>query len=238
MQMSQISQTNLLENNLLMNIYTAQNNQLNYQNFNNFQNSQNLTPVNLYNNRNKSNVPITSNNENKQNVNNFNDYNPYIEKMNIYSNNNPTIKKVNRVLLSEYEGENLNPVWSGNLTKNYKDKVHIVAYKLQNDCLLSFKDVVINIEYRTTYEDVLKRTHKGIIVFSPLNESQTLAFQEYINYLNQRQRVGIAYLKNNVDLIYILAPSEFSMKFYRSSKKYLLGIFVDKRIGITGVTNN
>lgn len=128
------------------------------------------------------------------------------------------------------ESENLKIIWSGDLSKNNKNKVGVIAYQIRCDCEKFLnQDFSLNVEQRTSYDDVIRRRHKGMVVFSPQNETQMAAFDEFVNYFRDRQRVGLINLKNNTDTIYFMAPCELSNKFYRNPKKHLLGIFVDRK---------
>lgn len=128
------------------------------------------------------------------------------------------------------EEENLKNIWGGFLTKNKKDRVCVDAYQIRNECSDYLNNEYnLNVSHRTPFEDIVKRPIIGIIAFSPQNATQCETFQEYINYFNDKNRVGLINLKNQM-ILYLIPPSDFSRKFYQNPKKHLLGIFVDSKV--------
>jgi len=125
------------------------------------------------------------------------------------------------------EEENLKNIWGGFLTKNKKDRVCVDAYQIRNECSEFLNNEYnLNVSHRTQIEDIMKRPIIGIIAFSPQNATQCEIFLDYINYFNEKNRVGVINLKNQM-ILYLVPPSDFSRKFYQNPKKHLLGIFVN-----------
>ncbi len=128
------------------------------------------------------------------------------------------------------EEENLKNIWGGFLTKNKKDRVCVDAYQIRNECTEFLNNEYnLNVSHRTQFEDIVKRPIIGIIAFSPQNATQCEIFQDYINYFNEKNRVGLINLKNQM-ILYLVPPSDFSRKFYQNPKKHLLGIFVNSTV--------
>ena len=125
------------------------------------------------------------------------------------------------------EEENLKNIWGGFLTKNKKDRVCVDAYQIRNECSEFLNNEYnLNVSHRTQADDIVKRPIIGITAFSPQNATQCDIFQDYINYFNEKNRVGVINLKNQM-ILYLVPPCEFSRKFYQNPKKHLLGIFVN-----------
>ncbi len=190
-------------------------------------------PQNLYSNFSASSNPNVEHNSNfalvQTNSSIENNSNSMIDQSQIHKE------------LAQYslENENLKIIWSGDISKNNKERLGVIAYILRGDCenILDMNNG-LNIEHRTNYEDVGKKRQKGLIVFTPQNETQSKMFDSYINYFTERRKAGIAYLKNSGDLIYILAPSEFSKNFYQNPKKHLLGVVCEKKDGQNKTNEN
>jgi hypothetical protein len=128
------------------------------------------------------------------------------------------------------EEENLKNIWGGFLTKNKKDRVCVDAYQIRNECTDYLNsEYNLNVSHRTQFEDIVKRPIIGIIAFSPQNATQCEIFQDYINYFNEKNRVGLINLKNEM-ILYLVPPSDFSRKFYQNPRKHLLGIFVNSNV--------
>jgi hypothetical protein len=126
------------------------------------------------------------------------------------------------------EEEKLKEIWSGDIIK-MKEKVSVILYQIRNHVAPFLDNInVLNISNRTTVDDVCKRISVGIVVISPMNETQSDGFNELIKYFNEKARVGVVNLQNE-RVMYILPPSEFSRKYYQNPKKHLLGIFVDTK---------
>jgi hypothetical protein len=128
------------------------------------------------------------------------------------------------------EDENLNHLWSGFITKNKKDRVGVDAYQIRNECNDFFlSEFNLNVSQKGTFEDIMKRPILGIVAFSPQNETQCDAFNEYITYFKEKQRVGFVNMRSG-GMLFIMAPCDFSRKFYQNPKKHLLGIFVNQQV--------
>ena len=126
------------------------------------------------------------------------------------------------------ETENLPIIWNGYLFKNSKDKTNVDMYKIRGNIDDTyFKEVRLYIINRIPYEEVLKKRELGLVAISPQNITQKENFDSFINFLNEKQRCGVINLNKGEYILYLLAPSEFSKKFYINPKKHLLGIIVD-----------
>ena len=212
-------------------------NQINVNNMNN-QNMNNMIPnyikENMYNNNNNAN-----NDKNKTNeVNNI--LNQILSNKNNQKNSNTDsdISSINGSHQSaeemefekEYslEGENIQLIWSGFLTKNSKDRTNVDMYKIRGNIDDStIKEISINVCNRISYEEVMKKRELGLVAISPQSITQKDNFDSFINYLNEKQRCGVINLSGNKYILYLVSPGEFSQKFYINPKKHLLGIFVD-----------
>ena len=129
------------------------------------------------------------------------------------------------------EGENVQIIWSGFLTKNNKDRTGVDMYKIRgniDDNII--KEININICNRISYDEVMKKRELGLVAISPQSITQKENFDSFINYLNEKQRCGVVNLSGNKYILYLVSPSEFSKKFYVNPKKHLLGIFVDNSL--------
>jgi hypothetical protein len=128
------------------------------------------------------------------------------------------------------EEENLKNIWSGFLTKNKKDRISVDIYLIRGNISDHFNsEYNLNVSHRTQYEEIVKRQILGIVAFSPQNITQCEGFNDYINYFNEKQRVGVINIKSKF-ILYLVPPCDFSRKFYQNPKKHLLGILVDSNI--------
>ena len=125
------------------------------------------------------------------------------------------------------EEENLQYIWNGFLTKNNKDKITVDLYKIRGKIDDSyFNKCYLNICNRIQYEEVMKKHLLGIVAISPQNITEKEIFDQYVNYLDERQRCGVINLSQKY-VLYIVSPGEFSQKFYINPKKHLLGLLID-----------
>ena len=128
------------------------------------------------------------------------------------------------------EEENLKYIWNGFLTKNNKDRVNVDLYQIRGKVDDSyFKEYHLNICNRIQYEEVMKRHLLGIVAISPQNVTQREIFDEYVNYLDEKQRCGVINVSEKY-ILYLASPGEFSRKFYQNPKKHLLGLLVDATV--------
>ena len=205
---------------------------------NSFKNLINLNP-NIKNNNN-------NNNSNKENNTKSNDVKDLLNKIMLdkenkktYNNSDSEISSVNGSQSAEemdfekeysLEEENLKYIWNGILTKNKKDKVNVDVYKIRGNIDDNyFKGFHLNICNRIQYEEVMKKHLLGIVAISPQNVTQREIFDQYINYLNERQRCGVINLSEKC-VLYLASPGEFSNKFYINPKKHLLGLLADTTV--------
>ena len=203
---------------------------------NSFKNLINLNP----------NIKNNNNNSNKENNTKSNDVKDLLNKImldkeNKKTNNNSDsdISSVNGSQSAEemdfekeysLEEENLKYIWNGILTKNKKDKVNVDVYKIRGNIDDNyFKGFHLNICNRIQYEEVMKKHLLGIVAISPQNVTQREIFDQYINYLNERQRCGVINLSEKC-VLYLASPGEFSNKFYINPKKHLLGLLADTTV--------
>ena len=129
------------------------------------------------------------------------------------------------------EGENLQIIWNGFLTKNGKDRTNVDMYKIRGNIDDSyFKEITINVFNKISYDEVMRRRELGLVAISPQSITQKENFDSFINYLLEKQRCGVVNLSDNKYILYILSPCEFSQKFYINPKKHLLGILVDATV--------
>jgi hypothetical protein len=128
------------------------------------------------------------------------------------------------------EEENLKYIWNGFLTKNNKDRVNVDLYQIRGKIDDSyFNEYHLNICNRIQYEEVIKRHLLGIVAISPQNVTQREIFDEYVNYLDEKQRCGVINVSEKY-ILYLASPGEFSRKFYQNPKKHLLGLLVDATV--------
>ena len=128
------------------------------------------------------------------------------------------------------EEENLKYIWNGFLTKNNKDRVNVDLYQIRGKVDDSyFKEYHLNVCNRIQYEEVMKRHLLGIVAISPQNVTQREIFDEYVNYLDEKQRCGVINVSEKY-ILYLASPGEFSRKFYQNPKKHLLGLLVDATV--------
>lgn len=128
------------------------------------------------------------------------------------------------------EEENLKYIWNGFLTKNNRDRVNVDLYQIRGKIDDSyFKEYHLNVCNRITYEEVMKRHLLGIVAISPQNVTQREVFDEYVKYLNEKQRCGVINVSEKY-ILYLVSPGEFSRKFYQNPKKHLLGLLVDATV--------
>ena len=225
----------------------------NNNNFNNNNLNNTTLNINNYNNNNKDNNNNSNKNNNNNNNNNSNKK-PEEKKLTKTEIKNiltdiikvPEKKKENEKEDSSkksedeinfekqysLEGENLKNIWSGFLTKNKKDRISVDAYQIRGNISEDFNtEYNLDIHHKTIYEEILKRPSLGIVAFSPQDYSQCQGFNEYINYFNEKKRVGVINIKSkNKFILYLVPPCEFSRKFYQNPKKHLLGILVDSNV--------
>ena len=212
-----------------------------------------INPLNNNNNNNNNNMSNTNNNNNNNNENKMtkNEFKelfidilkdiipaPNNEKETAPLSNNESElsseKSINEgdLFEKEYslEEENLKNIWSGFLTKNKKDRISVDIYLIRGNISEDFNsEYNLNVSHRTQYEEIVKRPLLGIVAFSPQNVTQCEVFNEYINYFNEKQRVGVINIKSKF-ILYLVPPCDFSRKFYQNPKKHLLGILVDANI--------
>ena len=129
------------------------------------------------------------------------------------------------------EGENLQIIWNGYLTKNGKDRINVDMYKIRGNIDDTyFKEITLNVVNRIQYEEVMKKRELGLVAISPQSITQKENFDSFSNYLQEKQRCGVINLSDNKYTLYIVSPCEFSKQFYVNPKKHLLGILVDANI--------
>ena len=243
----------LLNNPALSNM--PNNNFKNMQNFNNSNNPNinNMTPnymnVNINNNINNINNNINNANNNKKKTNEVDDIlNQILSDKNNQKNNgnnsnnsdsdNASINGSHQSseemeFEKQYslEGENLQLIWSGFLTKNGKDRTNVDMYKIRGNIDDSIiKEISINIYNRIPNDEVMKKRELALVAITPQSITQKDNFDSFINYLNEKQRCGLINLNGNKYTLYLVSPSEFSKRFYVNPKKHLLGILVDNSL--------
>lgn len=89
----------------------------------------------------------------------------------------------------------------------------------------------LNVSHRTNFEDLDRYPIQGVVVFVAENETQKALFNDYIQYFNEKNRIGMVYLKNG--MIFIVPPSEASKRYFKDEQganqhsSYMVGVFVD-----------
>jgi len=208
--------------------------------------------ININNNLNlKSNININNNNNNKSNdvkdilsqlmtdknnqKNNCNNSNNNSDSDNCSVNgSHQSTEEMEYEKDYSLEGENLQIIWNGYLTKNGKDRINVDMYKIRGNIDDTyFKEITLNVTNRIQYEEVMKKRELGLVAISPQSITQKENFDSFSNYLQEKQRCGVISLCDNKYTLYIVSPCEFSKQFYVNPKKHLLGILVDTNIDPT-----
>lgn len=128
-------------------------------------------------------------------------------------------------------------LWSGFMTRSKMHRVGVDAYLIKGNSV-AFDDYNLNISHRINYEELLKRENDiiGVIVFTAQNETQAEQFDEYISYLNDKQRAGI--ICTSKGYIYILPPSELSKRYYEGKMMHMVGLVVTNQAYKKSVTES
>jgi len=211
---------------------------------NNFKNQNNNISNNLNNNNNNLNNYNNNNNDkdvkdllkkimndkSNQNKNNNNNKNNGSDSDISSLNGSQSAEEMDFEKEYSLEEENLKYIWNGFLTKNNKDRVNVDLYQIRGKIDDSyFKEYHLNICNRIQYEEVMKRHLLGIVAISPQNVTQREIFDDYVNYLDEKQRCGVINVSDKY-ILYLASPGEFSRKFYQNPKKHLLGLLVDATV--------
>ena len=221
-----------LNNQNIINNMNMNNMMPNYMNVNINNNNINNINNNNINNKNKSNEVndilnqiLSDKNSHKNNSSNSNNSDSDIASINGSHQSSEEMEFEKEYSL---EGENLQIIWSGFLTKNNKDRTSVDMYKIRGNIDDSIiKEVNINVFNKVSYDEVLQKRELGLVAISPQSITQKDNFDSFITYLHEKQRCGVVNLSGNKYILYLVSPSEFSKKFYINPKKHLLGIFVD-----------
>ena len=210
---------------IINNNFKTQNNNINT-------NINNLNNNNINNNDGKDvkdllkKIMDDKNNQNKNNNNKNNSSDSDISSL----NGSQSAEEMDFEKEYSLEEENLKYIWNGFLTKNNKDRVNVDLYQIRGKIDDSyFNEYHLNICNRIQYEEVMKRHLLGIVAISPQNVTQREIFDEYVNYLDEKQRCGVINVSEKY-ILYLASPGEFSRKFYQNPKKHLLGLLVDATV--------
>ena len=213
---------------VINNNYKNQNN-----NLNNNLNNNNLNNNNTNNNDNKDVKDLLKkimNDKNNQNKSNNNNKNNGSDSDISSLNGSQSAEEMDFEKEYSLEEENLKYIWNGFLTKNNKDRVNVDLYQIRGKVDDTyFKEYHLNICNRIQYEEVMKRHLLGIVAISPQNVTQREIFDDYVNYLDEKQRCGVINVSEKY-ILYLASPGEFSRKFYQNPKKHLLGLLVDATV--------
>ena len=230
---SNMSNNNFKNINNLNNMNNANMNNMmpNYMNMNINNNINNINN-NINNNKNKSNEVndilnqiLSDKNSHKNNSSSNNNSDSDVSSIN---GSHQSAEEMDFEKEYSLEGENLQLIWSGFLTKNNKDRTSVDMYKIRGNIDdSSIKEVNINVFNKISYDEVMQKRELGLVAISPQTITQKENFDSFITYLHEKQRCGVVNLSGNKYILYLVSPSEFSKKFYINPKKHLLGIFVD-----------
>ena len=64
-----------------------------------------------------------------------------------------------------------------------------------------------------------------VVAFVPQGDTYVEQFQEYIDYFENKQRVGLAYLDKGI--MFLLPPCALSRQYFVSDRPHMVGIFGD-----------
>lgn len=98
-------------------------------------------------------------------------------------------------------------IWSGKLARNGNKLVDISAVVINGQCelILSEKVDIINITHRLKEEEATKSTPVAVFYLKAQHSRDTDAINEYIEYFQSKNRIGVAPLEGGNN-IYICAP--------------------------------
>ena len=64
-----------------------------------------------------------------------------------------------------------------------------------------------------------------VVAFVPQGDTYESQFQEYIDYFEKKERVGLAFLEQG--MMFLLPPSNLSRKYFTSDRPHMIGVFGD-----------
>ena len=70
-----------------------------------------------------------------------------------------------------------------------------------------------------------------VVAFVPQTDTYESQFQEYIDYFEKKQRVGLALIDKGI--MFLIPPCELSRKYFTSDRPHMLGIFGDEHAAAT-----
>lgn len=163
--------------------------------------------------------------------------NPNLQNPNTHGNfpqpkisaGNNLLETLSNILKSSKQEENVREdyedqqFWSGFFTRSKKNRVGVDALHVSGE-EIQINDFNLNISFRISFDEVLKKKHCTIVLFVPSNETQNGIFQEYITYFKEKARAGVIPLRNHT--LYIFPSCEESKKYHHLRENQLLGVFV------------
>ncbi|CAD8168944.1 unnamed protein product [Paramecium pentaurelia] len=123
--------------------------------------------------------------------------------------------------------QDLNDFWSGFMYRSKSHRVGVDAFCVESDPPIQMSPQ-IQVNYKGNYSDAKKCANESFkFILCPSDQTQNSAFQEYIDYFLEKNKIGVAQLGNGI--LYLLPPCEITNSIKTISGLELLAIFSEEK---------
>ncbi|CAD8101300.1 unnamed protein product [Paramecium sonneborni] len=117
--------------------------------------------------------------------------------------------------------------WSGFMFRSKSHKVAVDAKSQETDAPIAMTPQ-IQVNYKGNFLDAKKSANEAFkFVLCPSNINQNIAFQEYIDYFSEKNKIGVAYIGNN--MLYLLPPNEITNSILPIQGLEILALYIEDK---------
>ncbi|CAD8187128.1 unnamed protein product [Paramecium pentaurelia] len=117
--------------------------------------------------------------------------------------------------------------WSGFMFRSKSHKVGVDAKCQESDAPIVMSPQ-IQVNYKGNFTDAKKSANDAFkFILCPSDFTQNSAFQEYIDYFSEKNKIGVAYIGNS--LLYLLPPNEITNTIMPIQGLEILALYIEDK---------
>ncbi|CAD8093842.1 unnamed protein product [Paramecium sonneborni] len=117
--------------------------------------------------------------------------------------------------------------WSGFMFRSKSHKVGVDAKCQEAEAPISMTPQ-IQVNYKGNFPDAKKQANEAFkFILCPSDVNQNTAFQEYIDYFSEKNKIGVAYIGNSI--LYLLPPNEITNSILPIQGLEILALYIEDK---------
>ncbi|CAD8181506.1 unnamed protein product [Paramecium pentaurelia] len=133
----------------------------------------------------------------------------------------------NQQLQQQQQRQDWDTFWSGFMFRSKSHKVGVDAKCQESEAPIVMAPQ-IQVNYKGNFTDAKKSANEAFkFILCPSDYNQNSAFQEYIDYFSEKNKIGVAYIGNSI--LYLLPPNEITNTILPIQGLEILALYIEDK---------